>query len=65
MATERTLLLTSIAGAAMTLAVPYSPVAGVLGVAAVPLSMVAALAGVTIGYIGVNELVKARTGLGA
>jgi hypothetical protein len=34
-------------------------------VAAVPLSMVAALAGVTIGYIGVNELVKPRTGLAA
>jgi Mg2+-importing ATPase len=65
MATERTLLLTSIAGAAITLAVPYSPVADVLGVAAVPLDMVAALAGVTIGYIGVNELVKARTGFAA
>jgi Mg2+-importing ATPase len=41
------------------------PLAGVLGLAAVPLGMLAALAGVTVGYIGVNELVKARTGLAA
>jgi hypothetical protein len=55
-------LMTSIAVAAITFALPYLPLAGVLGVTAVPL---AALAGVTIGYIGVNELVKARTGLAA
>lgn len=58
-------LVTCIAVAAITLALPYSPLAGVLGVTAVPLGMLAALAGVTIGYIGVNELVKAPTGLAA
>ena len=63
MATERALLVASIAGVAITLAVRYSPVAGVLGVIAVLLGMLAALAGVTVGYIGVNELVKARIGL--
>jgi hypothetical protein len=65
MATERALLVMSIAGVAIALAVRYLPVAGVLGVIAVLLGMVAALAGVTVGYIGVNELVKARTGLAA
>jgi Cation transporter/ATPase, N-terminus len=41
------------------------PLAGVLGLAAVLQGMLAALAGVTIGYIGVNELVKARAVLAA
>lgn len=61
----RALVITSIAVAAITLALPYSPLAGVLGLTAVPLGILAALAGVTIAYIGVNELVKARTGLAA
>jgi Mg2+-importing ATPase len=57
----RALLGTSIAVGAITLALPYSALAGALGLTAVPPSMLAALAGLTIAYIGVNELVKART----
>ena len=61
----RALFMTSVAVGAITLGVPYSPRAGVLGLTAVPLRMLAALAAVTIGFIRVNELVKARTGLAA
>jgi Mg2+-importing ATPase len=61
----RAMLITSIAVAAIMLALSYLPLAGVLGLTSVPLRLLAALADVSIGYIGVNEFVKVGTGLAA
>jgi Mg2+-importing ATPase len=59
----RALLLSSALVGVITLAVPYSPVAGPLGLTAVPGNVLAALVGLTLGYVAVNELLKAHTHL--
>jgi Mg2+-importing ATPase len=56
---SRPLLLSSVAVAALALALPYTPaVAGELGLAPLPGSMVAALALLTAAYVVVNETAK-------
>jgi Mg2+-importing ATPase len=54
------LLWTSLLVAALTVALPYSPLAGPLGLVGLPLGMLAVLAGLTVVYVAVNELVKRR-----
>ncbi|HEX7746722.1 MAG TPA: magnesium-translocating P-type ATPase [Micromonosporaceae bacterium] len=54
----RPLLVTSTAMAAVTLALPYTPLAGPLGLAPLNGPIIAALAGLTVAYIVANELVK-------
>lgn len=61
----RGLLVTTVVIAAVTLALPYSPLARPLGLTGVPLTMLAALAGLTVGYVAVNETVKQLTKLAA
>jgi P-type Mg2+ transporter len=56
----RALLLTSIAVAAVTTLLPYSPLAGLLGLAAVPAGILAALVGLTALYVIANEGIKRR-----
>ena len=52
------LLWSSVLVAAVTIALPYSPLANVLGLTALPLDLVLALAGLTAIYVLVNESVK-------
>jgi len=54
----RGLLLSSVAIAALTLAVPYSMVAEPLGLDALPASIVLVLAGLLVLYVAANEAVK-------
>jgi P-type Mg2+ transporter len=54
------LLLSSVAIAAATIALPYSPLAGPLGLVAVPTRILAALVGLTALYVIANELAKRR-----
>jgi P-type Mg2+ transporter len=56
----RALLLSSAAIAAITIALPYSPLAGPLGLVAVPASVLAALVGLTALYVIANEAAKGR-----
>jgi Mg2+-importing ATPase len=52
------LLTTSVLVGALTVALPYSPLAGPLGLVGLPLSMLVVLAGLTGLYVAVNETVK-------
>jgi Mg2+-importing ATPase len=52
------LLLSSIAVAAITITLPYSPLATPLGLATVPARILGALVGLTALYIAANELAK-------
>ena len=45
---------------AITVALPYSPLAGPLGLAAVPPGILAALVGLTVLYVVANEAAKHR-----
>jgi Mg2+-importing ATPase len=54
----RALLVSSLATACITIALPYGPVAGLLGLVTVPAGILAALVGLTGLYVGVNELSK-------
>ncbi|HEU5085240.1 MAG TPA: magnesium-translocating P-type ATPase [Acidimicrobiales bacterium] len=54
------LLASSVAIAAVTVALPYSPLAGPLGLVGLPLRIVAVLTGLTVLYVGVNEAAKRR-----
>jgi hypothetical protein len=54
-------LLSSIAIAAITITLPYSPLAGPLGLTAVPAWILAALAGLTAFYVIANETAPRRT----
>jgi Mg2+-importing ATPase len=54
------LLGSSIAVAAITIALPYTPLAGPLGLTAVPARILAALVGLTAVYVLVNEGAKRR-----
>jgi Mg2+-importing ATPase len=56
----RGLLLSTISIAAITIAVPYSPLATPLGLTTVPARIVAALVGLTALYVAANELAKRR-----
>jgi len=56
----RALLSSSIAIAAVTIALPYSPLAGPLGLTAVPAQIVAVLVGLTALYVIANEGAKRR-----
>jgi P-type Mg2+ transporter len=56
----RALLGSSVAVAAVTIALPYSPLAGLLGLVAVPAGMLAALVGLTALYVLANEAAKRR-----
>ena len=56
----RALLSSSIAIAAVTIALPYSPLAGPLGLTAVPARIVAVLVGLTALYVIANEGAKRR-----
>ncbi|MGZ4725995.1 MAG: HAD-IC family P-type ATPase, partial [Ilumatobacteraceae bacterium] len=56
----RGLLTTSIVIAAVTIALPYSPLAEPPGLVVVPIRILAALAGLTARYGAVNEVVKRR-----
>jgi Mg2+-importing ATPase len=61
----RALLATSALIAAVTLALPYSPLAEPLGLVGLPARIVAVLAGLTALYVAANEAVKRRTHLAA
>ncbi len=61
----RGLLGTSALIAAITLALPYSPLAEPLGLEAVPVRMLAALAALTAFYVATNEAIKRRTRIAA
>src|SRR6266511_377120 len=54
----RALLLASIAIAAITIALPYTPLAEPLGLTGVPAGILAALIGLTAVYVVTNELAK-------
>jgi Mg2+-importing ATPase len=54
------LLGSSIAVAAITIALPYTPLAGPLGLTAVPARILAALVGLTAVYVLANEAAKRR-----
>jgi Mg2+-importing ATPase len=56
----RALLLSSIAIAAITIALPYSPLATPLGLTTVPAPILGALVGLTALYVVANELAKRR-----
>jgi Mg2+-importing ATPase len=56
----RALLGSSVAVAAVTIALPYSPLAGPLGLVAVPAGILAALVGLTALYVIANEAAKRR-----
>jgi magnesium-transporting ATPase (P-type) len=56
----RALLGSSAAIAAITVALPYSPLAGPLGLSAVPAAILATLAGLTALYVIANEAAKRR-----
>jgi Mg2+-importing ATPase len=56
----RALLWSSIAIAAVTVALPYSPLARPLGLTAIPAQILAALVGLTALYVVANEGVKRR-----
>jgi Mg2+-importing ATPase len=56
----RALLGSSVAIAAVTIALPYSPLAGLLGLVAVPAGILAALVGLTALYVLANEVAKRR-----
>ncbi len=60
----RALLLASIAIAAITIALPYTPLAEPLGLTGVPAGILAALIGLTAVYVVANELAKRRFPLG-
>jgi Mg2+-importing ATPase len=54
----RALLATSGAVAAVTLALPYSPLAATLGLVGLPASLLVTLAGLTAVYVAANEVAK-------
>lgn len=56
----RGLLWSSVAIAAVTLALPYSPLAGPLGLTAVPAGVLDVLVGLTALYVIANEAAKRR-----
>jgi Mg2+-importing ATPase len=56
----RTLLVTSGSLAAVTIAVPYTPLARPLGLTALGWPIIGALAGLTVIYILANETAKRR-----
>ena len=56
----RALLLSSAAIAAITIGLPYSPLAGPLGLVAVPAGILATLVGLTALYVIANEAAKSR-----
>lgn len=56
----RALLGTSIAVAAITIALPYSPLAGSLGLVGLPGGVLAALVGLTVLYVVTSEATKRR-----
>jgi len=57
---SRLLLISSLAVAAVTVAIPYSPLAGLLGLDGPPVPILAALAIITALYVGATELAKRR-----
>jgi Mg2+-importing ATPase len=56
----RGLLWTSGAVAAVTVALPYSPLAAPLGLTGLPVTILATIVGIIVGYVVANELVKRR-----
>jgi len=56
----RALLVSPIAIAAVTIALPYSPLARPLGLTGIPAWILAALAGLTASYVIANEWAKRR-----
>lgn len=54
------LLWSSLAVAAVTLVLPFTPLATPLGLTSLPAKLVAALAGLTVVYVAVNEVTKKR-----
>jgi len=54
----RALLVSSLAVAAVTVALPYTALAGPLGLTALPARVLAALAGLTVVYVAANEIAK-------
>ena len=56
----RALLATSLLIAAVTVALPYSPLAGTLGLVGVPVRILAVLVGLTVLYVAANETIKRR-----
>ena len=57
---SRTLLAASIAIAAVTFALPYSPVASGLGLEAIPPRIIASLLLITLAYVALTEIIKKR-----
>ena len=57
---SRLLLLSSLAVGALTLAIPYSPIAGVLGLDGPTLGLLVALATITALYVATTEVAKRR-----
>jgi Mg2+-importing ATPase len=62
---SRALVGTSALVAAITVALPYSPLADPLGMVAIPVRIIAVLTLLTAAYVAVNETVKHRTRLAA
>jgi Mg2+-importing ATPase len=56
----RALVWSSIAIAAITIALPFTPLAGPLGLDAIPTPVLAVLAGLTALYVLANEAAKRR-----
>jgi Mg2+-importing ATPase len=54
----RGLLVTSLVTGAVTVALPFSPLAGSLGLVGLPIRITATLAGLIVVYVAVNELAK-------
>jgi Mg2+-importing ATPase len=54
------LLWSSILVAVVAVALPFSPLAGPLGLVPLPWAVLLSLAAITIGYVAVTELAKAR-----
>ena len=61
----RPLLVSSLLVAAVTLALPYLPIAETLGLTPVPLDILGALAVITALYVGANEVAKRHVMVGA
>jgi Mg2+-importing ATPase len=57
---SRPLVLSSIALAVVTLALPYTPFASALGLVPIQASLLAALVGITLAYVVVTDLAKSR-----
>ena len=55
---SRALLVTSAAVAAVTLALPFSPLSAPLGLRELPVPILLAISAIAAGYVGVTELAK-------